>query len=603
MKKGNKNITTAQYFLELIKYKPGLHIAAVILFTIGHIIPLVSGFVVRDFFDIIGGTASTDTTIMKLVIITLVITVVRIVAIQLGFRASVKYDYFIGTLLRRNILNLILKKPGAKAISTTTGEAINSIRDDVGQVESVMGWIIWLVGQLLFSVISVVILLTINVRLTLFVVVPFFAVIAFAQKFEQKIESNRATSRDATANVSGAIGEIFESVLTIKVSGEEKAIVDNLKKLNENRHKVMIKDSILTNLINSIYNNAVVWGTGLILIFSGQEMLAGRFSVGDFAIFVYYLVFVTEGIESLGNFLVFFKQTKVAFNRIEDLVLGQDKREIVKHKNICVLEKDVPQMQVEESKLAEHDRVPKNNEEVLKTFSAEGLTYQYENSENGIKSVDLKLDKGKTLVIAGRTGSGKSTLLKALLGLLPAQSGQVCWNDTVIEEAKEFLTPPMCAYTSQVPNLFSSTVKENILFGLSESEAALGQAINAAVLEKDLKGLENGLDTVVGDKGAKLSGGQRQRVAAARMFVRNSQLLVLDDISSALDVETEKVLWSRLFGNDKPTCIIVSNRKFVLEQADQVILMKDGCVEAQGNLGQILEHSLEMQKIIGQEAS
>lgn len=95
----------------------------------------------------------------------------------------------------------------------------------------------------------------------------------------------------------------------------------------------------------------------------------------------------------------------------------------------------------------------------------------------------------------------------------------------------------------------------------------------------------------------KLSGGQIQRVAAARMFIRKSQLLVLDDIPSALDVETEKELWRRLFTKKRPTCIIVSNRKFALEQADNIILMKDGTIESQGKLKDLLKHSYEMQQI------
>ncbi|MGH4123925.1 MAG: hypothetical protein ACREV6_13445 [Clostridium sp.] len=109
--------------------------------------------------------------------------------------------------------------------------------------------------------------------------------------------------------------------------------------------------------------------------------------------------------------------------------------------------------------------------------------------------------------------------------------------------------------------------------------------------------MENGLDTVIGSKGVKLSGGQLQRVAAARMFVRNAQLIVVDDISSALDIETEKTLWRRLFKDNLRTCIIVSNKRFAMEQADNIILMKDGNIEAQGSLMDLLEECKEMQEI------
>ena len=118
------------------------------------------------------------------------------------------------------------------------------------------------------------------------------------------------------------------------------------------------------------------------------------------------------------------------------------------------------------------------------------------------------------------------------------------WNNALIENAGDFFTPPRCAYTAQVPRLFSTTLRENLLMGLPEDQADLQRALHYAVMEQDVQALEKGLDTLVGPKGVKLSGGQIQRSAAARMFVRQPELLVFDDISSALDVETERELYS-----------------------------------------------------------
>ncbi len=147
--------------------------------------------------------------------------------------------------------------------------------------------------------------------------------------------------------------------------------------------------------------------------------------------------------------------------------------------------------------------------------------------------------------------------------------------------------PPHCAYTAQVPRLFSDTLRDNILMGMPREDDDVMHALQLAVLEEDLARLEHGLETTVGPKGVKLSGGQMQRTAAARMFVRTPELLVFDDLSSALDVETEHKLWERVFAREGATCLVVSHRKAALRQADHIIVMKDGRIEADRHAARI----------------
>jgi ATP-binding cassette subfamily B protein len=310
------------------------------------------------------------------------------------------------------------------------------------------------------------------------------------------------------------------------------------------------------------------------------------FSVGDFSLFVFYLGFISELTAFVGLLVARYQQIGVSADRMHRLMEGSSPEALVEFIDTH-LDGSLPKV----TYATESELGP------LHELRAESLSYTFPNSENGIRDISFTIPRGSFTVVTGRNGSGKTTLLRVMLGLLSKDEGKIYWNANEVENPGEFFVPPHSAYTAQVPRLFSDTLRDNILMGIDKNDDAIYAAMFTAVLEEDLSQLDDGLETRVGPKGVKLSGGQMQRTAAARMFVREPELLVFDDLSSALDVETEKKLWERVFKREGATCLVVSHRKAALRSADQIIVMQDGRIDAIGKLAELLKTNDELNRL------
>ena len=457
-------------------------------------------------------------------------------------------------LLRVNVLNGQLASGGRDAAPRTVpvGDVLARLRDDPFDALFLIDNWVDLVGAGLFSLGAIFLLARIDAWATVFGVVPLLFVGFANMKIGNFARRFRQRSRTATSAVGDFLNAAFEASLTVKVAGAQPHVLARLKELNDRRAHAMVRDSVGNELVWTLNGSVADVFVGVALVVAARRGL----SPGEVTLFASYLVNMVWLPMRIGGIIVGRRRYDVSVARLEALVAAsdQDSDPLVAHRALPILGGPAPSPRVVPR------RVP------LQRLSVEGLTI----ASRGVHNVSFTIERGQLTIVSGPVGSGKTSLLRGVLGLMDIDAGQIRWNDELIVDRAAFFIPPQAAYVAQVPRLFAETLADNLRLGNPVSTAELDEAIRLAAFDADVTDLPAGLGTLVGARGVRLSGGQAQRAAAARALAQQPELLVLDDLTSALDVETELALWDRLSAAGY-TVVAASNRPAALSRADQVI--------------------------------
>ncbi len=457
-------------------------------------------------------------------------------------------------LVRANALDAQLAS-GGPTMGTrmlSPGDAVARFRDDPTDLLMLVDNWVDVVGAFIYALVAVGVLSAIDPFAALAAIVPLIAIGFLNRVAGNRIRKVRSRARSMSSDTTDFLASAFGGSLTVKVSGAMPGVLRRIDELNAKRSRAMVSDQTWSNALWSVNTAAVDICVGLALLVASRRNL----ETGEIALFAAYTIQLIWLPQKVGGLVVGRRRFEVAAKRLDELLpspttgaLADDR--LSEHRSLPVLGGSAMPTRVLRPR------------EPLERLEVRGLSV----TSRDLSDVSFTVVRGTITVVSGPVGSGKSTLLRALIGLVPIDEGEVLWNGRVVEDRAAFFVPPHCAYVSQVPHLFSETLLDNVLLG---AEGDVDEALRLAAFDEDVRSMPDGHDTVIGSGGVRLSGGQAQRAAAARALVHRSELVLFDDLTSALDIDTEISMWDRLAASSA-TIIAVSNRTIALDRANQVI--------------------------------
>ena len=557
-------VTMTQAFKTIIWPRRKLVFVGLILIVIRSLSGLVLPWQSKVLLDDVVPNKDMSQLYTLIIIVISAITVQAFTSFLLTRILSVQAQYLISEL-RSQVQKKVLSLPISFFDNTKSGALVSRIMTDVEGVRNLIGTgLVQLVGGSFTAIVSLIILIKLNAWMTLFVLLPLsiFGLVALkAFKYIRPIFRSRGK---INAEVTGRLTETLAGVRVIKAfnAEEQENVVfeKGVDKLYQNVKKSLTATALMTSSSTFLIGVATTGIMGM----GGYYMMIDEMTTGDFLFFTLILGFMIAPIVQMSNIGSQLTEALAGLDRTEELM----------------------------NMTAEEDNQDRDIQ--LSTIKGDiefnDVSFSYEEGKQILHNINFKAPPGSVTALVGSSGSGKSTIAGLSATFLTPQSGKVTIDNQDLSKVKLSSYRQYLGVVLQDEFLFEGTIRENIMFPRpNATEAELQNAVKAAYVNEFTDRFEEGLETLIGERGVKLSGGQRQRLAIARAILANPKIIILDEATSSLDTQSEALIQKSLAELIKDrTTIVIAHRLSTIRKADQILVIEAGHIVERGTHDQLI---------------
>lgn len=562
--KKKPKVTMAKAFTTIIWPRRNLVFIGLILIVLSRLSGLILPWKSKALLDDVIPNKDYDQLYELLLIVGIAIAIQSVTSFLLTRILSVQAQYLISEL-RAQVQKKVLSLPISFFDNTKSGALVSRIMSDVEGVRNLIGTgLVQMVGGTFTSIICLVLLIRISPSMTLFVLVPVAIFGVIALKAFGYIRPIFRTRGVINAEVTGRLTESLAGVRVIKAFNaedqENKVFESGVERLYQNVKKSLTATAFMTSSSTFLLGIA---STGIMGI-GGYKIMTGDLTIGDFLSFTLLLGFMIAPIVQMGNIGSQLTEALAGLDRTEELM------------NLT----------------AEEDNTQRST--VLDTLKGDiefnDVSFSYEDGKEVLHNISFKAPAGSVIALVGSSGSGKSTIAGLSATFLNPKSGIVTIDGIDITKVKLSSYRQYLGVVLQDEFLFEGTIRENIMFPRpNATEEQLQFAVRAAYVNEFTDRFDDGLDTLIGERGVKLSGGQRQRIAIARAILADPKIIILDEATSNLDTESEGLIQKSLSELTKNrTTIVIAHRLSTIRRANQILVIEAGKIVERGTHDQLI---------------